>query len=181
MPVNADEGRCSMILRSLLKVVGAVVLMALPLAAQGQALPPPAGTTILEMSGNVTVTTDGKVAKFDLAALEALGTTTVRTSTKWTEGAVTFEGVLMRDLLKKVGASGTEITAVALNDYKVKIPIADFDKFNVILAYRRDGKAMPVRDKGPLWIMYPFDENPSLKTDLYFARCAWQLKAIEVR
>jgi hypothetical protein len=76
----------------------------------------------------------------------------------------------MRDLLKKVGASGTEITAVALNDYKVKIPIADFDKVNVILAYRRDGKAMPVRDKGPLWIMYPFDENPSLKTDLYFAR-----------
>ena len=79
-----------MLLRSLLKVVGAVVLMALPLAAQGQALPPPAGTTILEMSGNVTVTTDGKVAKFDLAALEALGTTTVRTSTKWTEGAVTL-------------------------------------------------------------------------------------------
>lgn len=51
----------------------------------------------------------------------------------------------------------------------MKIPIADFEKLNVILAYRRDGKAMPVRDKGPLWIMYPFDDNPAIKTDLYFA------------
>lgn len=168
-------------LRSLMRAIGAILVMALPIATQAQSLPPPTGNPILEMSGNVTVTTDGKVARFDMAALEALGTTTVRTTTKWTEGPVTFEGVLMRDLLKKVGASGTEITAVALNDYKVKIPIADFEKFNVILAYRRDGKTMPVRDKGPLWIMYPFDDNPSLKTDLYFARCAWQLKAIEVR
>ncbi|WP_374449784.1 molybdopterin-dependent oxidoreductase [Stella sp.] len=170
-----------MMLRSLMRVVGAVLLLALPISARAETLPPPTGTTILELSGNIANTTDGKVAKFDKAALEALGTTTVRTSTKWTEGPVTFEGPLMRDLLKKVGASGTEIVAVALNDYKVKIPIADFDKFNVILAHRRDGKAMPVRDKGPLWIMYPFDDNPSLKTDLYFARCAWQLKAIEVR
>ncbi|BBK30249.1 oxidoreductase [Allostella humosa] len=157
------------------------MLVGLPPAAWAATLPPPAGTPILEMSGSIANTTDGTVAKFDLAGLEALGKTVVRTSTKWTDGPVTFEGVLMRDLLAKVGAKGTEIVAVALNDYKVKIPIADFEKLNVILAYRRDGKAMPVRDKGPLWIMYPFDDNPAIKTDLYFARCAWQLKAIEVR
>jgi len=170
-----------MLLRCLTRWIGAVLLLALPIAVQAQTLPAPAGNPILELSGNVKNTTDGKVAKFDLAALEALGKKTIRTQTKWTEGTITFEGVLMRDLLKHVGASGTEITAVALNDYKVKIPTADFDKFDVILAYRRDGRAMPVRDKGPLWIMYPFDDNPSLKTDLYFARCAWQLKAIEIR
>ena len=170
-----------MLLRCLTRVIAAVLLLAAPIAAHAEKLPPPSGNVILELSGNITNTTDGKVAKFDLAALEALGKKSIRTSTKWTEGTIAFEGVLMRDLLKKVGASGTEITAVALNDYKVKIPIADFEKFDVILAYRRDGRTMPVRDKGPLWIMYPFDDNPSLKTDLYFARCAWQLKAIEIR
>ncbi len=168
-------------LRRLLSAVGIFFLIGLPAAVQAQSLPAPTGTPVLEMSGNITNTVDGKVARFDMAALEAIGKKVVRTSTKWTEGQITFEGVLMRDLLKTVGASGTDIVAVALNDYKVKIPIADFEKFDVILAYRRDGRSMPVRDKGPLWIMYPFDDNPALKTDLYFARCAWQLKAIEVR
>ncbi|MCC7275567.1 MAG: molybdopterin-dependent oxidoreductase [Alphaproteobacteria bacterium] len=168
-------------LSRLFRTVGFLLVLGLPAAAGSQTLPAPKGDVILELSGNISNTTDGKVAKFDLADLEALGKTVVRTSTKWTEGQIVFEGVLMRDLLKKVGGGGTEIVAVALNDYKVKIPIADFNKFNVILAYRRDGRAMPVRDKGPLWIMYPFDDNPELKTDLYFARCAWQLKAIEVR
>ncbi|MGE0726379.1 MAG: molybdopterin-dependent oxidoreductase, partial [Alphaproteobacteria bacterium] len=137
--------------------------------------------TILEVTGSIANTTDGKVAKFDRAGLEAMGKTVIKTSTKWTQGQSAFEGVLMRDLLKKVGANGKEIVALALNDYKVTIPIADFEKFDVILAYRRDGKTMPIRDRGPLWIMYPFDDNPAIKTDLYFARCAWQLKAIEIR
>jgi hypothetical protein len=162
-------------------MLGIVLLLGLPGAASGQPIPAPSGDPVLEITGNITNTTDGKAAKFDLAGLEALGRTEVKTGTKWTQGQSTFEGVLMRDLLKRVGAKGTEIVAQALNDYKVTIPIADFDRFNVILAYRRDGRTMPVRDRGPLWIMYPFDDNPTIRTDLYFARCAWQLKAIEVR
>ncbi len=165
----------------LLRTVGYAFLLSLPIGVAAQALPPISGEPILTVSGMITNTTDGKEAKFDLAGLEQLGKTVVRTHTKWTEGQIAFEGVLMRDFLKAVGATGTEIVAVALNDYKVKIPISDFAKLNVILAYRRDGRTMPIRDKGPLWIMYPFDENPEIKTDLYFARCAWQLKAIEIR
>lgn len=165
----------------LVRTAGFLLFLALPIAASAQALPPISGDPILTISGNISRTSDGTVAKFDLAGLEKLGNTVVRTTTKWTEGQVVFEGVLLRDLLKTVGATGTEIVAVALNDYKVKIPISDFEKHNVILAYRRDGRTMPIRDKGPLWIMYPFDDNPEIRTDLYFARCAWQLKAIEVR
>jgi hypothetical protein len=39
---------------------------------------------------------------------------------------------------------------------------------------------MSVREKGPLFVMYPFDEQPALRTSVYFGRCIWQLKAIEV-
>jgi hypothetical protein len=146
-------------------------------AAVAQPAATPAGPQLLEITGSV----EGKSVKFDLAGLEKIGRKTLKTSTKWTQGQIEFEGVPMADLLKAVGAKGAEIVAVAINDYKVTIPIADFAKHNVVLAYRRDGQTMPVRDKGPLWIMYPFDENPDLKTDLYYSRCAWQLKAIEVR
>lgn len=169
-------------LSRLIRTIGFVLLIGLaPVSVSAQPLPPAPGDPILTVSGKIARTNAGETARFDLAGLEKIGKTVVKTTTKWTEGEIAFEGVLMRDLLKAVGATGNEIVAVALNDYKVKIPVSDFKAYDVILAYRRDGRTMPVRDKGPLWIMYPFADRPELKTDMHFARCAWQVKAIEVR
>ena len=39
---------------------------------------------------------------------------------------------------------------------------------------------MSLRDKGPLWIVYPFDSNPSYSTEVTYARSIWQLDRIEV-
>ncbi len=33
---------------------------------------------------------------------------------------------------------------------------------------------------GPLFMSYPFDEQPVLKTDVYYARCTWHLTRIMV-
>ena len=35
-------------------------------------------------------------------------------------------------------------------------------------------------EKGPLFVMYPFDTQPALRTAVYFSRCIWQLKSIEL-
>ena len=51
----------------------------------------------------------------------------------------------------------------------------------LLLARLLDDKPMAVRDKGPLFIIYPFDQHEELRTALYLSRCAWQLKAIEVQ
>jgi hypothetical protein len=40
---------------------------------------------------------------------------------------------------------------------------------------------MPVRDKGPLFVIYPFDAQPELRNAIYYSRSAWQLRSIEVR
>ncbi len=39
---------------------------------------------------------------------------------------------------------------------------------------------MSVRDKGPLFLVYPFDLNPELYNEKYFSRSVWQIKEIEV-
>jgi hypothetical protein len=39
---------------------------------------------------------------------------------------------------------------------------------------------MAVRDKGPLFIMYPFDRRPDLRNAVYYSRCVWQLKALDI-
>jgi hypothetical protein len=119
---------------------------------------------------------------FDLPALEALPQRTLATATPWYPGARRFTGPLLRDVLASAGlpadATG-HARCVALNDYRVDIPLADLRGFDVVLARLLDGKPMSVRDKGPLFVIYPFDERPELRNSLYYGRCIWQLKSIE--
>ena len=39
---------------------------------------------------------------------------------------------------------------------------------------------MAVRDKGPLFIVYPYDSDEVLRSERYYNRSAWQLKSLEI-
>jgi len=100
--------------------------------------------------------------------------------TPWYNNMVKFEGVRMDTLMRHVGATGSSITATALNDFSSEIPISDFDQYGVLLALKRDGNYMPVRDKGPLFIVYPYDSSPELQAQKFYSRSAWQLAQMVV-
>ena len=40
---------------------------------------------------------------------------------------------------------------------------------------------MPVREKGPLFVVYPFDDSSELRSSTYYERSIWQLKALDVQ
>ena len=159
-----------------------IVSMAMVIEASAAlALERPTGRVILEVVGKISMPNDGDArAVFDREMLEELGVVEVVTDTPWTEGQVRFEGVLIRDLLMAVGAEGTSVRATAINDYAIDIPIEDFHTHRVILAMKTNGKYMRVREKGPLWVIYPWQENPDLRTEIYHSRSIWQLKRIRV-
>ena len=140
----------------------------------------PEAKPILEIGGTIGVTNRDGAAVFDRAMLESLGMETITTTTPWHKGQVTFEGVAMTKVMDLVGAKGKTVKALALNDYATQIPMEDFAKFGVILALKRDGEYMPVRDKGPLFIVYPYDSKTELRSQSYYGRSAWQLKRLEV-
>lgn len=102
------------------------------------------------------------------------------TSTIWTDGTATYSGVLLRDFLLAVGATGDTVTLTALNDYQITIPAADALEDGPLLAYLSDGKPMSVRDKGPVWLIYPFDDDPAYQNEQTFSRSIWQLNRIEI-
>ena len=76
---------------------------------------------------------------------------------------------------------GQRLIAVALNDYRCEIPAEDARQFDVVLARLQDGEPMRVRDKGPLFIVYPYDTDARLRSDRYYARSAWQLRSLIVQ
>jgi hypothetical protein len=143
--------------------------------ARANGLATSAARPILTVSGKISGSYEDHTARFDRAALEALGTNGFTTTTPWYDGEVKFEGVLMTRLMEAIGATGDIVVATALNDCETKIPVSDFAAFKVLLALKRDGQYMPVHDKGPLFMVYPFDSNPVLKNQRYYGRSAWQL------
>ncbi|MEN9905237.1 MAG: hypothetical protein RLZZ555_1802 [Pseudomonadota bacterium] len=144
------------------------------------ALPQAGEKVVLTVRGSIGRRSAQEQASFDIDMIEALPQHGFSTMTPWYKQPVSFSGPLLRDLLAAVDAKGSQITAIALNDYKVVIPFDDARRFDVIVATRMDGKPIPVRTKGPLFVIYPFDQSPQLQTVRYHERSIWQLKALEI-
>ena len=151
-------------------------------AAPAWALEPPVGKVLLTVSGPIAIANDNGAASFDLALLQKLPQQTFATRTPWYSQPRKFTGVLLSDLLAAAGApAGAALTAMALNDYRVDIPADDVARHGVMLAYLLDDKPMSVREKGPLVIIYPFDNKPELRTAVYYSRAIWQLRSLELK
>src|SRR5712692_5793127 len=146
-----EERGESMMLRSALRFLaaasfGAVVLVGANFGSAAS-LPEPTDKPILTVTGKIKITNKDGTAQFDRAMLEALGQTSFSTGTPWYKEPVKFEGVPLAKLMDAVGATGDRIVSIALNDYSAEMPVEDARKFGVILALKRDGEYMSVRDK----------------------------------
>ena len=136
----------------------------------------------IAVAGDVVLTfTHGDQSiEFDMAALTDLGETQFTTTTSWTDGEQDFVGVSLHTFLEQVGVQDGALKATAINDYAVDIPVSDAVEGGPIIAYHRNGEEMSVRDKGPLWIVYPYDTNPAYQTEVIYSRSIWQLDRITV-
>ena len=156
-------------------------LLAVLLVGPAHALEAPEGKVVLSMSGQITQKNADGRADFDMAMLAALPQHTFTTGTPWFAEPRQFTGPLLRDVLGAVGARGKTLRAIALNKFKIDIPADDAAQFPVIVARLMNGKPMPIREKGPLFIIYPYDTDIELQSTRYYNRSAWQLRAIEVQ
>lgn len=163
-----------------LAIAACLSLMAVP-TAWADPLKAPAGDVVLVVNGAITNTNGEGKASFDLDMLKALPAVTFKTKTQWTTGETTFTGVALKSFLEAVGATGKNLHSVALNDYAVDVPMSDAIEGGPIIAYTLNGEAMSPRDKGPLWIVYPFDSNKAYRTEAVYSRAIWQLTRIEVQ
>jgi hypothetical protein len=141
----------------------------------------PAGSVAASDQDVLTITGPNELDRsFTMEELKQLPVSSFSTSTIWTEGVNEFTGVSLDDLLESVDMSGHAINAVALNDYAVEIPAEDTSNPDPIVAYSMNGKNMSVRDKGPLWIIYPYDTKVEYQSETTYSRSIWQLRKIEI-
>lgn len=154
-------------LKGFIIAVTALASLSLPLAAQDP--------SALQVTG-----TNGVAVTFSLADLDALDQVMITTTTIWTEGEITFTGPSLQAVLRMAEIVSPNLTFTALNDYAIEMSAPEADAIYPILATRMDGQLMSVREKGPFWIVFPYDSDPSFQTETIYSQSIWQLDRIDV-
>ncbi|WP_156421157.1 oxidoreductase [Aureimonas sp. AU20] len=139
-----------------------------------------AADTMLRVIGMVGDDVEDGRVEYDAAALDALPQTRFATTTPWHDTPVEFAGVSARDLFQAVGAHGENLQLIALNDYVVEAKVSDIIAGDGLFATRQNGVPMPVSDKGPIFLVFPFDQRPETQHQAYYSRAVWQLAEIVV-
>lgn len=160
-------------------LIGAACLALASHLAAAEDFAAPTGEVLLTVSGNIAKSnaSDGTLM-LDQTMLEALPQNSFSTSTTWTEGVSKFQGVLIKDLIEAVGATGKTITLTAANDYQITMPMSEVQEDAPLLSFLMNDKVMSLRDKGPVWMVYPYDADPKYRTEETYARSIWQLTQI---
>jgi len=138
----------------------------------------PTGKVVLTIGGKIGESNSPKGAQFDMPMIEKLPQHSFTTLTPWEKQSIQFTGPLLRDVLAAVKAQGTVIKAMALNDYQSSIPVEDAMKYDMVMALKMNGQPISVKTKGPLFIVYPYDAKPELRSAVYYERSPWQVKSL---
>lgn len=169
-----------MFMRLALARVGLALALLLAGPAVARDFSVPSGAAVLTISGDISATNVGATLELDRDMLAALPVTTFETSTIWTNGVHSFTGVALADLAQILGVTDGQFLATAINDYTVEIPLADATEGGPIIAYLMDGAQMSVREKGPLWVIYPYDADADYRSEVIYSRSIWQLDRLEI-
>ncbi|MEP3346659.1 MAG: oxidoreductase [Litoreibacter sp.] len=140
----------------------------------------PSGDIVLTVSGDVTQTNFDNSIVLDVGLLSEMPSESFKTTTIWTETEHTFLGVPLAEFLNQFGGDVTLVKASAINDYTVEIPVDSITDTAPIIAYLMDEEPMSRRQKGPLWIVYPYDSDAKYRTEVVYSRSIWQLDRLEL-
>lgn len=99
---------------------------------------------------------------YDIAMLERLGMKTLLVRYPDWPRAYTFEGPLLRDVLRAAGAKGKTVKVVALDGYTAEITMQELDDYPIMLAIKKDGRYLDLGGRGPTWVVFPRDGNKAL-------------------
>ena len=146
--------------------------------AAGEKISAPKGEVVLTVTGDIGTANKGSKLELDLASLEKMRRVRVEAAEPFLKRRVTFEGVLLSDLLDVAGVpdSASKVSLTALDDYKVDFKVSDVRSSQMLLATKADGKHMPVDRSGPIRIVFPDGSALGRNPDLWI----WSVATMKV-
>lgn len=132
----------------------------------------------------IVVEGQGPVALFSQSDLDSLTQQSIETTSPYFEGQIRFSGPQLEAVLQHASVSNVNdsrpITLRALNNYSVKTTTETLIENGAIIATRKSGSRLSLRDRGPFWIILPLSDRPELDNENYHRLLVWQLSHIEI-
>ena len=144
---------------------------------ESRKFPEPQQRPILEVRAYIGVDTHeakGLLSYAQLKEFKQHSTTALR---PWFDNPRKHTGPLLREVMDFLKAKGSSLKIIAHNGYTHDIPIEDIENFEIILAIDKDDKPVRVRERGPIYITYPLEEQPERNNERYYARSVWMVKS----
>lgn len=129
----------------------------------------------------LTVNLPGGAQGLSLADLDSFEQHSFTTSTIWTTGLMEFSGPALTDVVASTGAGTAGLRLRAANDYSITLNPSVLEADAPIIATRINGQTFTLRERGPLWLVFPYDAHARFRTEQIFAASIWQLTDIDVR
>ncbi|PJG57678.1 molybdopterin-dependent oxidoreductase [Aeromonas cavernicola] len=124
---------------------------------------------------------DGQWRTVDEASLAKLPHIEFTTTTPWTLGTRQFRGPTLATLLAAYGVPDAKKAIVSgLNGYQQLVDLTQFDNLPLTLVRYENGQPLTRRNKGPLWLLLPFTDHPTLDIPAIHNSMVWQVTRIEI-
>ncbi|MBP0614261.1 hypothetical protein [Jiella mangrovi] len=133
-------------------------------------------TKVVEITDN-----SGRSMSYSRNDLLQMRQTRFRTAAPFMQPASLMEGPSVAELLDVFapGESFRRIEIAALDSYVATADVTKLVADGAIIAVKRDGALLPIADKGPACLIFPFDDRPALKDKRHYGLCIWQI--VEIR
>ena len=132
----------------------------------------------------IVVEGKGPVALLSQSDLDSLTQQSIETVSPYFNGQIRFSGPELEAVLQHAAVSNVSdsrpITLRALNHYSVKTTTGALIETGAIVATRKSGSRLSLRDRGPFWIILPLSDRPELDNENYHRLLVWQLSHIEI-
>jgi hypothetical protein len=146
--------------------------------AAGDEIPEPQSKTIVTVKGDISKSNGADGISLDIDTIADMPMTEATVFEPFVKTDVTFTGVMLADFLEIVGAhpNATEVFMKALDDYSVKLPIADAVASSAMLAIEENGEPIKIRHGGPARIVFLTDSKMAANTDMWI----WSVNRVKV-
>lgn len=161
-----------------MKLLAGIILLLLAGFAQADSEP-----VILSVYGVIESDEGGhQRLDFTLSELQALPQAQITTAHPWSVTPQHYNGVDLTALFKLLFANRQikSLNLEGLNGFSVALEWSKVSDFSPVLAWQENDKLMSRRQKGPLWLMLPYDQAPEMQQANFLHYMVWQLRTIRV-
>lgn len=121
----------------------------------------------------------GRATGFSAADFARLPASEIETAYPLGGEAASWTGPRLSAVLAAISAPGAGARLTAVDGYQVEVTAEEIDRFEPILATRRDGAPLAFGGLGPVILIWPRDVDPEL-ADMNDDQWPWAVFAVEV-